>query len=87
MTAAEPTGPGEPLAQVPARELRRLRALERIASPRELAQAEQATQIEELDALEVAGYTGELTEPQARQILDVGDQRGDEQYLTTDEVR
>jgi hypothetical protein len=31
---AQPTEPHEPLAQVPARELRRLRALARIASPR-----------------------------------------------------
>jgi hypothetical protein len=40
---AQPTEPDEPLAQVPARELRRLRALARIASQQELAEAEESS--------------------------------------------
>lgn len=68
---AEHIGPDEPLAQVPAHELRRLRALARIASPQELAEAEEAARIEELDALEAAGRTGELSDQQARRILGV----------------
>jgi hypothetical protein len=72
---------------VPARELRRLRALARIASPQELAEAEEAARIEELDVLEAAGRTGELSDQQARRILGVPARRGDEEYLTTDEVR
>jgi hypothetical protein len=39
---AQPTEPDEPLAQVPARELGRLRALARIASQQELAEADEA---------------------------------------------
>jgi hypothetical protein len=84
---AQPAEQGEPMAQVPARELRRLRALARIASPRELAEAEEAARAEELDALEAAGHTGELSDQQARQILGVSARRADEEYLTTDEVR
>ena len=80
-------GPDEPLAQVPARKLRRLRALARIASPQELAAAEEAARIEEPDILETAGRTGELSDQQARRILGVPARRGDEEYLTTDEVR
>jgi hypothetical protein len=52
---AQPIDPDEPLAQVPASELRRLRALARIASPRELAEAEEAARAEELDTLEASG--------------------------------
>jgi hypothetical protein len=84
---ARHTGPDEPLAQVPAGELRRLRALARIASPQELAEAEEAARIEELDALEAAGRTGELSDQQARRLLGVAARRGDEVYLTADEVR
>lgn len=84
---AQHTEPDEPLAQVPVRELRRLRALARIASPQELAEAEEAARIEELDAFEAAGRTGELSDQQARRILGVPVRRGDEEYLTTDEVR
>ncbi|MGH3198797.1 MAG: hypothetical protein ACRDNT_23395 [Streptosporangiaceae bacterium] len=65
---ARPIGPDESLAQVPARELRRLRALARIASPQELAGAEEAARIEELDVLEAAGRTGELSGQQTRRI-------------------
>ena len=79
--------PDEPLAQVPAGELRRLRALARIASPRELAEAEEAARAEELDALEASGQTGELSDRQARHFLGVPPRRGDEKYLTADEVR
>jgi hypothetical protein len=43
--------------------------------------------MEELDALEATGRTGELTDEQARQTLGVPERRGDEEYLTTDEVR
>ena len=42
---------------------------------------------EELDALEATGRTGELTDQQARKLLGVPDRRGDERYLTTEEVR
>jgi hypothetical protein len=84
---AQPIEPDEPLAQVPASELRRLRALARIASPHELAEAEEAARIEELDALEVSGHTAELSDQDARRILGVPALRGDERYLTTDEVR
>ena len=84
---AQPTEPDEPLVQVPARELRRLRALARIASPHELAEAEEAARIEELDALETSGQTAKLSEQEARRILRVPALRGDEKYLTTDEVR
>jgi hypothetical protein len=72
---------------VSARELRRPRALARVASPQELVEAEEAALAEELDALEAAGRTGELSEQQARQILGVPPRRGDEKYLTADEVR
>jgi hypothetical protein len=84
---AQHTEPDEPLAQVPVRELRRLRALARMASPQELAEAEEAARIEELDAIEAAGRTSELSDQQARRILGVAVRRGDEDYLTTDEVR
>jgi hypothetical protein len=84
---AQHTEPDEPQTQVPVRELRRLRALARMASPQELAEAEEAARIEELDALEAAGRTGELSEQRARQILGIPDRRGDEKYLTSDEVR
>jgi hypothetical protein len=84
---AQPIDPDEPLAQVPASELRRLRALARIASPRELAEAEEAARVEELDALEASGRTDELSDQEARRILGVPAWRGDENYLTTDEVR
>ncbi len=84
---AQHTEPDEPQAQVPVRELRRLRALARIASPQELAEAEEAARIEELDALEAAGRTGELSDQQARRILGIPGRQGDEEYLTTDEVR
>jgi hypothetical protein len=84
---AQHTEPDEPLAKVPARELRRLRALARIASPQELAEAEEAARTEELDAIEAAGQTGELSDQQARQLLGVPVRRGEEEYVTTDEVR
>ncbi len=84
---AQHAEPDEPSATVPAHELRRLRALARIASPQELAQAEEAARTEELDALEAAGRTGELSDQQARRILGVPARSGDEEYLTTDEVR
>ncbi len=84
---AQPTEPDEPLVQVPAGELRRLRALARIASSHELAEAEQAARIEELDALETSGQTAGLSDREARRILRVPALRGDEKYLTTDEVR
>jgi len=84
---AQPTEPGEPLAQVPAKELRRLRALARIASPQELAEAEEAARMEELDALEDSGQTAGLSDQEARRILGLPALRGNEKYLTTDEVR
>ena len=84
---AQPAEPDEAPVQVPAHELRRLRALARIASPQELAEAEEMARMEELDALEATGRTGELTDEQARRILGVPDRRGDEEYLTIDEVR
>jgi hypothetical protein len=84
---AQPIEPDEPLAQVPAGELRRLRALARIASQQELAEAEEAARIEELDALEASGRTAELSDQEARRILGISALRGDEKYVTTDEVR
>jgi len=63
---AQPTEPDESLAQVPARELRRLRALARIVSPPELAEAEEAARIEELDALEESGADGRAIRPSRR---------------------
>jgi hypothetical protein len=42
---------------------------------------------QEMDALEGTGRTGELTDRQARELLSIPDRRGDERYLTTDEVR
>jgi hypothetical protein len=42
---------------------------------------------EELDALEATGRTGQLTDQQARELLGIPDRRGDEKYLTADEVR
>jgi hypothetical protein len=88
---AQSTEPDEPLAQVPARELRRLRALARIASQQELAEAEEAARIEELDVLEAFGDTAELSDQETRRILGIsalrGELRGDEKYLTTDELR
>ena len=72
---------------MPARELRRLRALARIASQQELAEAEEAARIEELDALEAFGQTAELSDQEARRILGISALRGDEKYVTTDEVR
>ncbi len=84
---AQPTGPEEPLAQVPARELRRLRALARLASPQELAEAEAAVRIEELDALEASGQTEQLSDREARRILGLPALPDGTSYLTTDEVR
>jgi hypothetical protein len=84
---AQYTEPDEPQAQVSVRELRRLRALARIASPQELAEAESAARIEELDVLEAAGRTGELSDHAARRILGTPDRPAGEEYLTTDEVR
>lgn len=79
--------PVEQQTQVTAWELRRLRALERLASPQELADAEDAARIEEHDELEAAGRTGALSDEQARQILGIPLSRGDETYLTTADVR
>jgi hypothetical protein len=73
--------------QVTAWELRRLRALERLASPQELADAEDAARIEEHDELEAAGRTGALSDQQVRKIQGIPLLRGDEAYLTTAEVR
>jgi hypothetical protein len=42
---------------------------------------------EELDALEATGRTGQLTDQQARELLGIPDRRGDEKYLTAEEVR
>jgi hypothetical protein len=42
---------------------------------------------QELDALEATGRTGELTVQQARELLGIPERRGDEKYLSTDEVR
>ena len=72
---------------MPAGELRRLRALARIASQQELAEAEEAARIEELDALEASGRTAELSDQEARRILGISALREDEKYVTTDEVR
>jgi hypothetical protein len=78
---------GEAAAIVPLAEFRRLRALARIASPQELAKAEEAARTEELDAIETRERTGELSDQQARQILGVPARQGSEGWVTTDEVR
>jgi hypothetical protein len=78
---------GEVAAVVPLAELRRLRALERIASPDELAEAEGAARAEELDALEEAGQTGEMPPEEARRILGIPARHGDERLVPADEVR
>jgi hypothetical protein len=77
----------EPQTQVSVRELRRLRALARLASPRELADADDAAQVEEHDELEAAGLTGSLSDEQARRLLGIPLSVGDEEYLTTEEAR
>jgi hypothetical protein len=59
------------------------RALKRLASPQELADAEDAARIEEHDEIEAAGRTGGLSDEQVRQILGIPLSRGDETYLTT----
>jgi hypothetical protein len=78
---------GEAAAIVPLTDLRRLRALERIASPDELAEAEGAARAEELDALEAAGQTGELPDEEARRILEIPTGPRDERHVSADEVR
>jgi hypothetical protein len=78
---------GETAAVVPLAELRRLRALERIASPDELAEAAAAARVEELDALEVAGQTGEMTDEEARRILGIPAGHRGERQVPADEVR
>jgi hypothetical protein len=78
---------GEAAAVVPLAELRRLRALERLASPDELAEAEGAARAEELDALEAAGRTGEMLDEEARRILGIPARQRDERYVPADEVR
>jgi hypothetical protein len=42
---------------------------------------------EELDALEATGRTAGLTDQQARELLGLPERRGDERYLSIDEVR
>lgn len=64
-----------------------MRALARIASPQEVAEAEEAARLQELDALEAAGQTGQLPDEQARQILGLDSGREDESYLAPGEVR
>jgi hypothetical protein len=78
---------GEAVAIVPLPELRRLRALERIASPDELAEAEGAARAEELDALEEAGQTGEMPPEEARRILGIPARQHAERLVPADEVR
>jgi hypothetical protein len=78
---------GEAAAIVPLAAFRRLRALARIASPQELAEAEEAARTEELDAIEARGRTGELPDQQARQLLGAPARQGSESWVTTDEVR
>jgi hypothetical protein len=65
----------------------RLRALERIASPDELAAAQDAARAEELDALEVSGQIRGLADEEVRQMFGLPAQPGDERYMTADEVR
>ena len=78
---------GQAAAIVPLTELRRLRALERIASPDELAEAEGAARAEELDALEEAGQTGAMPPEEARRILGISALQGAERLIPPDEVR
>jgi len=77
----------EPQAVVTERELRRLRALERLASPETLADADDAARIEEHDELEARGRTSAMSDPQARRILGITRSSGSESYLATEEVR
>jgi hypothetical protein len=54
---------------------------------RNLAEAEQAARVEELGALEASGQTADMSDQEARHILGLPTLRGDEKYLTSDEVR
>jgi hypothetical protein len=73
--------------RVPVGELRRLRALARIASPEELALAEDVARQQELDALEEAGGTAGLSEEEARRLLGIAERTPDDRYVSMDEVR
>ena len=59
---------GEPQVQVPVRELRRLRALERIASPAELEQAEELAATEEYQARKAAGTVSFVSGEEFRRL-------------------
>ena len=79
--------PVEPQTQVTVRELRRLRALARLASPQELADADDAARVEEHDELEADGLTAALSDEQARRLLGIPPSEEGAEYLTTEEVR
>jgi hypothetical protein len=69
---AEPAGhaPGDEAAvTVPAAEYRRLRALERLASPQELESAEAAAMLEEYREWSAAGRPGAVAHAEARRLL------------------
>jgi hypothetical protein len=60
---------GEAAVVVPIAEYRRLRALERLASPQELEVAEAAAAIEEYREWSAAGRPGAVAHAQARALL------------------
>jgi hypothetical protein len=84
---AQPTGPagtgphemihlgGEAAVVVPVAEYRRLRALERLASPQELDGAEAAAALEEYREWSAVGRPGAIPHVEARRLL-LGDQDG-----------
>jgi hypothetical protein len=74
---------GEAAVVVPVAEYRRLRALERLASPDELEGAEAAAALEEYREWCAAGRPGSVSHDQARRLL-LGDDQGD--LITIDRV-
>ena len=60
---------GEAAVVVPVAEYRRLRALEQLASPRELAGAEAAATLEEYREWSAAGRPGAIPHARARKLL------------------
>jgi hypothetical protein len=60
---------GEAAVVVPVAEYRRLRALERLASPRELEGAEAAAALEEYREWSAAGRPGAIPHAEARRLL------------------
>lgn len=60
---------GETAVVIPVAEYRRLRALEQLASPQELENAEAAAALEEYEEWAAAGRPGAIPHAQARRLL------------------